>query len=433
MQEEILERLEIEALNPMQEAAISTARKNDTIVLSPTGSGKTLAFLLAVLERLDESAMGVQAMVLVPSRELALQIESVFKDMGTGYKVTCCYGGHSKKTEENLLLEAPALLVGTPGRIADHLEHQNFDPETIHTLVLDEFDKSLEMGFQKEMSYIIEAMTSLERRIFTSATPLDRLPAFVEAKHPVTLDFLSNTETAPQLTMRVVRTTSVSRLDTLFSLVCAIGAARTLVFCNHRDAVDRISDLLGGYGLGHATFHGGMEQPDRERALMKFRNGTSRILIVTDLASRGLDVPEIESIVHYQFPLTEEAFIHRNGRTARMHATGTVYLMLDEYEKPPYLTDEPQEFELPKYDRLPPETEWETLYFSAGKKEKISKGDVAGFLMKKGGLQKEDVGMIEIKDDAAFAAVKREKAVAVVEFLQYEKLKGKRVKTAIAN
>ncbi|WP_373514532.1 helicase-related protein, partial [Persicitalea sp.] len=260
-----------------------------------------------------------------------------------------------------------------------------------------------------------------------------RLPAFVEAKHPVTLDFLSDRETAPQLTMKVVRTTSVSRLDTLFSLVCAIGAARTLIFCNHRDAVDRISELIGGYGLAHATFHGGMEQPDRERALMKFRNGTSRILIVTDLASRGLDIPEIESIVHYQFPLTEEAFIHRNGRTARMHATGTVYLMLDEYEKPPYLKGEPQAVELPKYDRLPPETVWDTLYFSAGKKEKISKGDVAGLLMKKGGLKKEDVGMIEIKDDAAFAAVKREKAVAVVEFLRYEKLKGKRVKIDIAH
>ena len=233
--------------------------------------------------------------------------------------------------------------------------------------------------------------------------------------------------------MKVVRTTSVSRLDTLFSLVCAIGAERTLIFCNHRDAVDRISVLLGGFGLVHATFHGGMEQPDRERALMKFRNGTSCILIVTDLASRGLDIPEIESIVHYQFPLTEEAFIHRNGRTARMHATGTVYLMLDEYEKPSYLTVPAEEAVLPKYDRLPPETEWDTLYFSAGKKEKISKGDVAGFLMKKGGLKKDDVGMIEIKDDAAFAAVKREKAAAVIEFLRDEKLKGKRVKTDIAH
>jgi len=433
MHQAILQNLQITALNAMQEAVLPAARQSDVIVLSPTGSGKTLAFLLAILERLDAGKSGVQALVLVPSRELALQIEGVFKAMGTGYKVSCCYGGHAVKTEENALREAPTLLIGTPGRIAYHARSRTFDPATVHTLVLDEFDKSLEMGFQTDMAFIIKMLTGVSRRIFTSATPLDSLPDFTGARNPVEINFLEHNDSTPQLTMKVVRTNSVEKLETLFSLLCFIGAERTLIFCNHRDAVERISDLLRGYGLMHATFHGGMEQPDRERALMKFRNGSSRILVVTDLASRGLDIPEIASIVHYQLPLTEDAFIHRNGRTARMHATGTVYLLLNEDEVPPYLSELPANLTLPDYDQLPPETEWETLYLSAGKKDKVNKVDVVGLLLKKGNLQKDELGLIEIKDEASFAAVKRTKIDTVLAKLKQEKLKGKRVKIDIAN
>ncbi len=433
MHQQILQNLNIQALNPMQEAAISAAQTGDVVVLSPTGSGKTLAFLLAILERLDAQKSGVQALILVPSRELALQIERVFKSMGTGYKVACCYGGHAVKTEENLLVEAPAVLIGTPGRVAFHSRRGNFDSTTVHTLVLDEFDKSLEMGFQNDMSAIIYQLSGLSRRICTSATPLDTLPDFTGTVDPQRVDFLDDQAAAPQLTMRAVRTTSVEKLETLFSLLCLIGEQPTLVFCNHRDAVDRIGDLIDRSGLAHGVFHGGLEQRDRERALMKFRNGSTRILIVTDLAARGLDIPEIGSIVHYQLPLTEQAFIHRNGRTARMFATGTVYLLLDEEEKAPYLSKLPEAQVLPEYDRLPAAPDWETVYFSAGKKDKISKGDIVGLLLKKGGLQKDQLGLIEIWDDSAFAAVSRDEVGRVVKRLQPEKLKGKRIKIAVAN
>lgn len=433
MHKKILQNLDIKALNPMQEAAIAAARTGDVVVLSPTGSGKTLAFLLAILERLDAQNQGVQALILVPSRELALQIERVFKSMVTGYKVACCYGGHPVKTEENLLREAPALLIGTPGRIAFHSRKNNFDSTTVHTLVLDEFDKSLEMGFQNDMAAIIYPLLKLSRRIFTSATPLDTLPEFTGTVDPQKVNFLDNRAAAPQLTMKVVRTTSVEKLETLFSLLCLIGDQPTLVFCNHRDAVDRIGDLLERTGLAHGVFHGGMEQRDRERALMKFRNGSTRVLIVTDLAARGLDIPEIGSIVHYQLPLTEEGFIHRNGRTARMFATGTVYLLLDEEEKAPYLSALPNEQPLPDSDRLPSAPDWETVYFSAGKKDKINKVDIVGLLLKKGGLQKDQLGLIEVWDDSAFAAVSRDEADRVVKRLQPEKLKGKRIKIAVAN
>lgn len=432
MIEKTLQNLGFESLNAMQDMVFETAMAHDTIVLSPTGSGKTVAFLLPILQRMSTNRQGIQAMVLVPSRELALQIEQVFKSMSTGFKVSYCYGGHPVKTEENNLREAPALLIGTPGRVAFHIRSQNIDPATIHTLVLDEFDKSLELGFQTDMNFIISRMTGLERRIFTSATALDQLPDFTGAVYPIEINFLDNTAAAPNLTMKVVRTETTEKLETLFTLLCVIGAKRTLIFCNHRDAVERISELLHGYGLVHATFHGGLEQPDRERALMKFRNGSSRILIVTDLASRGLDIPEIESIVHYQLPLTEEAFIHRNGRTARMHAAGMVYLLLTETETLPYLDQLPDEELLPEEYYLPPPTEWETLYLSAGKRDKVNKVDVVGLLLKKGGLAKDELGLIEVKDTAAFAAIKRNKIEKVLSLLKNEKLKGKRIKIDIA-
>ena len=151
--QKILDALKIDSLNEMQLATLDASeRSNDLILLADTGSGKTLAFLLCILKSLDADNPLTQALIIVPSRELAIQIETVFKTMSTGFKVTSCYGGHLRETEENNLLEAPALIVGTPGRVADHLRRENIKPDGINTLVLDEFDKSLELGFQEEMS-----------------------------------------------------------------------------------------------------------------------------------------------------------------------------------------------------------------------------------------------------------------------------------------
>jgi ATP-independent RNA helicase DbpA len=329
MIEKVLAKLKIEALNEMQLAALKGAKKNnDLILVAPTGSGKTLAFLLPVLTHLNADIKGVQALVLVPSRELALQIEQVFKQMGTPFKVNCCYGGHSVRIEKNNLAHPPAVLIGTPGRIAYHLEHHNFDESFIETLVLDEFDKSLEFGFKEDMSYIIRSLLSLKQRILTSATKMGEIPDFVNLKKTEEIDFTSDIATKPDLKLKKVTTTAPDKLDTLFKLLNKIGAKNTLVFCNHRETVDRISDLLFEGGLEHDVFHGGMEQIEREKSLLKFRNGSYKILITTDLAARGLDIPEVEHIVHYQLPYVEDAYIHRNGRTARMHAKGTAYVIL---------------------------------------------------------------------------------------------------------
>lgn len=434
MVEQALQKLNITALNEMQKASIEAAKsKNDIVLIAPTGSGKTLAFLLPLLAKLKPEAKGVQALILVPSRELALQIEQVFKQMGTAFKVNCCYGGHSVRTEKNNLSHAPAVLIGTPGRIAYHLEYQNFDESTIETLVLDEFDKSLEFGFEADMSYIINALLSLNQRILTSATKMDEIPSFVKISKPVEIDFSANNAIKPDLKLKKVMAPAADKLEVLFKLLSKIGDKNTLVFCNHRETVDRISDILFEHGLEHDVFHGGMEQDEREKSLLKFRNGSHKILVTTDLAARGLDIPEVEYIVHYQLPYTEDAYIHRNGRTARMNAKGTAYAILTEEEHYKYLPEDIEEEILAQSYKLPKSSDWVTLYLSYGKKDKINKIDIVGLFLQKGNLQKDDLGLIEVKDTSSYIAIKREKVEKLLKTLSGEKIKGKKMKLDMAS
>jgi len=434
MIENALKRLNITALNEMQETAVKHGKLGqDILLIAPTGSGKTLAFLLPLLTSLKADVKGVQALILVPSRELALQIEQVFKQMGTPFKVNCCYGGHAVRVEKNNLAHPPAVLIGTPGRIAYHLDNQNFDESFVETLVLDEFDKSLEFGFEKDMSYIIGSLYSLKQRILTSATKMEEIPAFVKLDKPIAIDFSKNAQVKPDLKLKKITALAADKLDAVFKLLSKIGSKNTLVFCNHRETVDRISELLFENGLGHDVFHGGMEQFDREKALLKFRNGSHKILITTDLAARGLDIPEVEYIVHYQLPYTEDSYIHRNGRTARMNAKGTAYVVLTPEENYKYLPENIEEEDLSKKYKLPEVSDWVTLYIPNGKKDKINKVDIVGVFLKKGELEKDDLGLIEVKDSASYVAVKRSKVERLLKVLSNEKIKGKKLKLEIAS
>jgi len=429
--EQALKSLKIENLNPMQEASIrANSQGKDVVLLSPTGSGKTLAFLLPLLQELKPEENTIQSLVLVPSRELALQIESVFKSMNTGFKTCCCYGGHPISDEKKSILgNHPAIIIGTPGRINDHLNKGNFIPDTIHTLVIDEFDKSLEYGFQDEMSEIIAQLPGLKKRILLSATDAEEIPAFTGLNETIKLDFLEPEDQSVRLKLMKVFSPEKDKLETLFRLLCTMGSSSTIVFCNHRDAVERVSDYLASKGLYNEYFHGGMEQPDRERALYKFRNGSCHVFVSTDLASRGLDIPEIENIIHYHIPINEDAFTHRNGRTARWDAEGTSYIILNEDENlPVYVTEEPEIFDLPTKIARPAQPLWVTLYIGKGKKDKVNKIDIVGFLFKKGKLGKDDIGQIDVKEHFAFVAIRRSKLNQTLNLIQGEKIKGMKTK-----
>ena len=431
--EKALKNLGFEKLNQMQEASLEANRENnDVVLISPTGSGKTVGFLLPLIEKLKEDQKGVQALIICPSRELAIQIEQVFKKMGTGFKINACYGGHAMRTERNNLSTPPTVLVGTPGRLADHITRETVELQFVHTLVLDEFDKALELGFKKDMAFIIEELVSLEKRMLTSATQALKIPPFTGVVEHKKLNF-SKGLIPPKLSIRKVIATGKDKLDSLFHLVCKFRNEPTLIFCNHRDAVERISDILWEQGLFHESFHGGLEQEDRERALLKFRNGSHHILICTDLASRGLDIPEIKHVIHYQLPLQEEAFVHRNGRTARMNAEGTAYLVFAENEKyPEYIKDKIVKMELPEVLVLPKEPKWSTLYIGGGKKDKINKIDIVGLLMKKGNLLKDEIGLIEVHDFSSYVAVSKVKINILLKKLRGEKIKKKKVKLALS-
>lgn len=431
----ILNNLNIDALNPMQEESIAANNEyNNIILLSDTGSGKTLAFLLPILERLDHDNKNTQALIIVPSRELAMQIEKVFKSLGTGFKITCCYGGHLRETEENNLIQAPALIVGTPGRLADHIRRNNITTDTITFLVLDEFDKTLELGFTDEVSFIINSLPAIEKKMLTSATEAIEIPSFLILESPHKINYLSeDKKLVDGLAIQVVHSADNDKIDTLFRLLCYYGARSTIVFCNHRESVERCSKLLKEKGIFNEFYHGAMEQQERDSALCKFRNGSTDVLITTDLAARGLDIPNIRYIVHYHLPHTEDIFTHRNGRTARMDASGTSILILSPEEHlPEYIQSDIQELNLPDNSPLPERPKWSTVFIAAGKKDKVNKVDIVGFLAQKGQLKKEDIGLIEVKDFFSFVAVRKNKLGGALELIKNKKIKNKKVRIDVA-
>tara|TARA_R110000787_G_scaffold171586_6_gene284246 strand:- start:3706 stop:5016 length:1311 start_codon:yes stop_codon:yes gene_type:complete len=425
-QQDILAKLNIYQLNPMQEEAITAIDENtNTILLSPTGTGKTLAFVLPLLNTLDPESEEIQALILVPSRELAIQIEQVIRSMGSGYKVNAVYGGRPMSKDKIELKHLPAILIGTPGRISDHFSNERFSKDFIKTLVLDEFDKSLEVGFEYEMRGIINELPSINKRVLTSATQGVEIPSFVRLDKTKTINYLGTS--VSKLTVKTVISPAKNKLNTLLHLLNHIGNQQGIIFCNLKDSIQKVSTFLESKNISHGCFNGGMEQKDRERSLIKFRNGTNQILIATDLAARGIDIPEMKYIIHYELPLSIEEFTHRNGRTARVSAKGTAYVLKWKDERlPDFINNAPVHNISKQADRKP--VFWETLFISGGRKDKISKGDIAGMFFKLGGLTKDQLGIIELKQDCAFVAVPVSIANELVEKLNNTRLKKKKVR-----
>lgn len=429
-QQDILAKLNIHTLNPMQEEAIQVIETTpNTMLLSPTGTGKTLAFLLPIIKTLDIENKEVQALILVPSRELAMQIEQVMRSMGSGFKVNAVYGGRAMAKDKIELKHLPAVLIGTPGRIADHFSNDRFSRDHIKTLILDEFDKSLEIGFEPEMRKIIHELTNLNKRILTSATQGVAVPGFVRFDKATTVNYLKE-KVGSKLEVKTVVSDAKNKTQTLVDLIAHIGSEQGIIFCNLRDSIDHVSRFLEKHNISHSCFSGGMEQKDRERSLIKFRNGTSQLLVSTDLAGRGIDIPELKFIIHYELPYAEEEFIHRNGRTARVVSKGTAYVLKWEKERLPEFIKNAKVHNISQKAPHKPQY-WETLFISGGRKDKISKGDIAGLFFKQGGITKDQLGMIELKQDCAFVAVPLAIADELVDRLNNSRLKRKKVRVFV--
>ena len=432
-QQDALRRLNIDALNTMQMAALAHCRANSSMVLlSPTGTGKTLAFLLPLLERLDQRRNGVQAVIILPSRELARQVFEVWRAMATPFQMAALYGGRPLEQEVASLGGAStSVIVGTPGRLLDHLNRSSFAVDKCTHLVIDEFDKCLEMGFRDEMSKLIDKLPAVTSRFLLSATDADEIPQFAGTADVERLDYRGGGEQpAVRTSFYTITTTPDKRLEKLFSLLCSFGGEPAIVFCNFRETVDEVYRYLTKNSLHCVAYNGAMEQKARELALYRFTSGCSNILVSTDLAARGLDIKDVKHVVHYQRALSADIFTHRNGRTARWEADGSVYMIaFENKELPDFVPDGLEEYNLPKRNTLPPAPEWTVLYVGKGKRDKLSRGDLAGFFIKKGGLKPDEVGTILVFQDYSYVAVKLNRMRGVLKKVEGEKIKG--VKTII--
>lgn len=434
MTDKIIDKLGI-TLNDMQnDTAHAILHSNkDVVVLSPTGSGKTLAYLLPVVELLDTTLDAVQAVVVLPGRELALQSATVLAGMGSGLRAMACYGGRPAMDEHRTMRQVrPQVVFGTPGRLNDHLDKGNIEASQVRFVVIDEFDKCLEMGFHDEMAALMGKLPADARRVLLSATDADSIPHFVNLGRSTRVDYLSDDEQIPdRISIFSVHSPEKDKLATLSSLLLEQGDHSSIVFLNHRDAVERTGDYLRRLGFATSIFHGGLDQKMREHALYKFSNGSANILVSTDLASRGLDIPDVDNIIHYHLPETEEAYIHRVGRTARWQAEGRSFFVLGPEEHlPDYLhTATADHSPQPAAGAVPARPRMATVYIGKGKKDKISKGDILGFLCKKGGLENGEIGRIDVKGRYAYAAVAYPRLQELLDRVQGEKIKG--VKTVV--
>ena len=431
---ETLQRLGIEQLNAMQQDTMQAYRKAESLVLlSPTGSGKTLAYLLPLLQTLNAKCKTVQALVIVPSRELALQTHEVVRQTGSAIRSIAVYGGRPAMEEHRSMRGImPQLVIGTPGRLLDHLTKGNLATDHIDTLIIDEFDKCLELGFRDEMAQVFRHLGGVRKRMLLSATDNPEITSFLPEY--TRLDYLAPEDDRERIEEYIVRSPAKDKLETLGALLRMRGGETSLVFVGFRESVERVAKYLREEGFYASALHGGMEQRDRERALYRFVGGSANILVSTDLASRGLDIPQLNNVIHYHLPLNQETYTHRNGRTARWDRQGRVFLILGPEENFT-LRDAGELEDLGTLAPCGPETptipmpQWETLYIGKGKRDKLSRGDIAGFLMKVGRLERDEVGRIDVRDHWSFAAVSRSRVGEVLKRLRGQKIKG--IKTLI--
>ena len=427
------ERLGIDCLNEMQLKALGAWKTggNDLVLYSPTGTGKTLAFSLCLLQALKPPLQQLQAVVLSPSRELVMQTAEVLRILATGYKVTPCYGGHAVSDEKASLSVVPDVIVATPGRLLDLHRRGVVNLNGTRLLVLDEMDKALELGFEDEMRQLLKQMPRLNRRILASATVLDVVPDYVRLHNPYTLNVLEeSSQPAERIKVWKVNSDGKDKLDTLRGLLLSLNGGKTIVFANYRESVERIHQWLSRQGVEAGLYHGALDQQEREIAVSMLNNGSVNVLVSTDLASRGLDIDTVEHIVHYHLPVSEQAYIHRNGRTARVDATGEAYVIIAPDEQLPAWVSIDEQFCLHPAGRAAKPL-MATLYFQAGKKEKLSRGDIVGFIANNGGIDAADIGRIDVRDHYALAAVPRQHAQQVLKKLQTAKVKGRKVRISL--
>ncbi len=424
----------------------------DLVGQSQTGSGKTAAFALPILQRLSLQTRQLQALIVCPTRELAAQVAREIRRLGRGepdLQIIVVAGGEPSRPQRDALERGVHVVVGTPGRLLDHLQSGALPTQSVATVVLDEADRMLDMGFQRDMEAILAALPASRQTVFFSATFPDSIEAMSRAhqKDPARIAVGESDTQKPEIRQLSVLAEPAERLERLFRVFQAFPVGSALVFCNFKATVAKLARDLSAAGLSVACLHGDLDQFERDQVLARFRNQSVRVLIATDVAGRGIDVAELELVVNYELSPQAEVYVHRIGRTGRAGQPGVAVAFVGRSdgarveaiealtgqpmtvaELPAGPAPEPSELAVAKRPKM------QTILLSGGRKDKVRPGDVLGALTNEdAGLDGADIGKIELHDRLTYVAVERSVARRAVDSLNRGKVKGRRFRASLAN
>jgi ATP-independent RNA helicase DbpA len=419
----------------------------DVIAQSQTGSGKTAAFTIPILERLKLRDRKVQALILCPTRELCAQVAREIRKLGRlhpGLQVLVLSGGAFIGSQLGALEKGVHIVVGTPGRVLDHLNRRSLDLSSVKTLVLDEADRMLEMGFQEDMEQIFGELPESRQSVLFSATfpkTIETLSRKIQ-REPVRITVEASVQGSPAIQHAYCEVESQDRLKALLWVIEKTRPESLIVFCNFKASVVGLAQQLSRTGISVGSLHGDLEQNDRDRIMAKFRNRSLKVLVATDVAARGIDVENLDVVVNFELPQQPEVYVHRVGRTGRAGNKGMAVSFISSREKSKIRAIEQyaviaiekmaispiQELDVSEIQtRVQGEAQMKTLYISGGRKEKMRPGDILGALTgEAGGLNAADVGKIEIHDHFSYVAVSASIAEVALERLRNGRIKGRK-------
>jgi len=431
---ETLEKLSFTTMSEIQEKAINPILEgHDILAQSKTGSGKTLAFGLPCIMSTNTNNYKPQTIIITPTRELADQIAVELRKIAAykpNLKILTLYGGVPLRAQAESLAKGAHILIGTPGRIQDHLAKETLVLDTIKTLVLDEADRMLDMGFYDEIVKIGSNMPRGKQTLLFSATFPENIEKLAKAllNQPLTIKVDTIIEAA-KIDEIVYET--ADKFKTLSSLIQSYKPESLLIFCNTKAEVISLTDTLQRRGHSTIDIHGDLDQRDRNESVIAFSNGSKRILVATDVASRGLDIKNIELVINYDLPFDQEVYTHRIGRTGRADATGMAISLLGakEYDKCSYILSKAQKKEM-KDLRVDAAfkmiSSYDTLCLHGGKKTKLRAGDILGTLCKEIGIDPKMIGKINITDTKSYIAIHHTVIDRVLKALKQVKIKKKK-------
>jgi ATP-independent RNA helicase DbpA len=441
-----------EQLTPIQARSIPALLEGkDLIGQSKTGSGKTAAFALPLLQKLDLSRRELQGLVLCPTRELSAQVARELRTLGrklSGLSVLTLSGGEGVREQARALEQGVHVAVGTPGRLIDHLQRRNLKVHRVVTVVLDEADRMLDMGFGEDVGKILKAMPPTRQTVLFSATypaTIRELSAKYQ-REPLRVTVVDEAELSRKTDELVVHVAPEKKLDALRWVLRQYPHDSALVFANMKTTVAEIARALAEGGASVASLHGDLEQYDRDREMAKFRNGSTRVLVATDVAARGIDLEKLDLVVNFDLPTQPEVYVHRIGRTGRAGEVGLAVSLCARSEQPRLEAIElytrsalvpvqrekasPAPAEAPR--PAPVEAKMETLRLSGGRKDKLRPGDILGALTgEAGGLSGSEVGKIEMHDKFSYVAVAKSVSQRALSSLSQGRIKGKRFKAEL--